>query len=327
MSIWERTRARRRTLSAAIWLIAVNYSTPRPADAQGQSPNTALSWHVPTGAGCATVDEIELRLAQLTDHTFAAGSAVLSFRILVRIAPSDDSGWRARIVLSDLAHGAEQPVGEREVATRLPDCRAIDVPVVLVMATLLDDLRQRSSAQAAVATTDGSTHDRVGIGAFGAAEAGLLPVARLGATLGVQLPSALPFVIDASAYLPYDQLTAGRGARVWLFHGGVSACPELLASSTSLQLQLCGGGQAGAIWGESRNLGQSRGRLRALILVAIEPRVSLRLFDGVWAQLSVAASWLPLRPGFEWEVRGQTYTLESSPFALIARIGVITFLR
>ena len=297
---------------------------PRSVFAQAQSPNVALSWNVPATVGCATPDEIELRLAQLTDHRFAVPPAPLSFRILVNIV-SYDGGWRARIALVDLARSQELPVGAREVATRMNDCRTIDVPVVLVIATLLDDLREQTSAKTPKAPVKDSVHDHIGIGAAVALQAGLTPDPRFGATLGVQLPWLAPIVIDASTYLPYEELSEGRGARVWPFHGGASVCPRLLGSATSVDLQVCAGVQAGALWGQSLNLSENQSLLRGFILLGIEPRFSIRLVDGVWAQLSIAANWLPLRAGFEWQLREQTYTLETARFAVMARIGVITF--
>ena len=306
-------------------LVALSYVCPWVIRSVHAEPaRVALSWQAPVDAECATAEEIQSRVARLTDHTLTLDPASQGYRILAEVVPRAAS-WRAHIALLD-AQGAT--LGTREVLGRLPDCQALDVPVVLVISMLLDDLQEHESRSLAAVSGRRARDARVGIGATATGELGLAASPALGVTLMTELPvSRLPLLISASSYLATEQIdTLRRGIRSSAFHAGASLCPRLLRAG-AVDLQLCGGAQLGVVWAIPLGLmGPARGLL-PILMFGLEPRLLLELTQGLVAQLSIAANWAAVRPNFDFDIEGQgTRRLHGDPFVLMARIGIIIFL-
>jgi hypothetical protein len=296
-----------------------------PAWALAREPaRVALSWQAPVDAGCTSAQEIQRRVARLTDHTLLLAAAGPSFRIVADLAPRDAS-WQAHITLLDL-HGGT--LGTREVQGRLPDCQALDVPAVLVISMLLDDLQQQEEARAQAALGQRRMRDsHLGIGASASAALGLGPSAQLGITLAAEVPVGVPLLFAASSYLPFEQTDViGRGMSSSSVHAGLSLCPRLVRAGV-MDIQLCAGAQAGLAWARAVGLRHSEAGLLPILMLGLEPRLLLELSDGLAAQLSLAANWAAIRPNFEYTIVGDgTRRLTGEPFVLMARIGFITSL-
>lgn len=283
----------------------------------------ALWWQAPVDAGCTTAQEIQRRVARLTDRTLLLAAAGPSFRIVADVAPRDAS-WQAHIALLDV-HGAT--LGTRDVQGRLPDCQALDVPSVLVISMLLDDLQQQEDARAHAAAGGRRVRDsRLGVGVSATGVVGFGPNPQLGVTLTGDLPVAgVPLLIAASSYLPFEQTDViGRGMRSSSVHAGMSLCPRLVRAG-AMDIQLCAGAQAGLAWATAVGLSQSAGGLLPIVMLGLEPRLLIELTAGLAAQLSLAANWAAIRPNFDFTITGDgPRTLQSDPFVLMARIGFIT---
>ena len=308
--------------AAALHAIALGTSAQAEAIAPGR---VNLAWQAPAAAGCATPEEIQSRVARLTERALAIDAQTAAFRITADVAPFAQS-WRARIALEN-ARGLT--LGTRDVQARLPDCHALDVPATLVIATLLDDLHHHEvhAASAAISGTRRNASN-VAIGASAASALGLGGRSWFGGALVLQWPVfGVPMPVEASVYAPVEDLDSrGRGMRSFGFHGGASLCPGLFGG-TAVDLRVCAGAQAGGVWGKGVGLTSSKQGLSALVMVGLEPKLWVAITQRAAAQLSVAGHWVAVRPNFDISIEGEgVRKLESNPFAVTARIGLISFL-
>jgi hypothetical protein len=301
---------------ALAWLVM-----PR-ARAQAEPARVALTWQTPDSAGCATQREIETEVGRLTEREPITRGQSYQIQALALL---HEGRWVASVALLD-EH--ERILGGREVTGEFATCRDLDVPVALVVSTLLDGLRAPVVAPAsAPASAAAPKPGKVGLGAFVAGASGLAPTLAAGAGLEVQLPLAWPLVFEASAYLPREQVdSAGRGARSFSFHAGASLCPRLFGQRH--QLRLCGGLQAGAALAKGVGLTDNERATQPLVMVGLEPKLVLGLTKSWAAQLSLGVHVVALRPSFDWNIEGSGgRSLLVKPIALVARIGIIDFLR
>lgn len=293
--------------------------------AQAEPARVALTWETPDAAGCASQREIEAEVGRLTEREPSTRGPSYQIHALALL---HEGRWVASVALRD-EHA--RILGGREVTGEFARCRDLDVPVALVVATLLDGLRtppqspvEPPSAPAEAAKT---SPRKLGIGAFVVGASGLAPRLTAGAGVEVQLPLSWPLVFEASAYLPREQVDgAGRGVRSFSFHAGAGVCPRLFGQRH--QLRLCGGLQLGGALAKSVGLTESGRAIRPLLLVGLEPKLVLGLTKSWALQLSLGLHVAALRPRFEWNIEGSgERNLGVQPFALLARIGIIDFLR
>jgi hypothetical protein len=316
-----RTCALRLFVSALAWLVP---GWSRAADAS-EPARVALSWKTPEAVDCASEDEIRAEVARLSEQRLVTRDPEFEIEAL---ALAHEGSWVASVALRD-----EQGriLGGREVAGSYSVCRELSVPVALVVATLLDGLREQpepTPARAAEAPpAPPERAGKIGVGVFLSGAWGLLPKLALGAGAQLELPLAWPLVLEAGASLPgKDVDAAGRGARAFSFHGGAALCPRLVGQRHALHL--CGGAQAGAAVARSVGLDQSRASVKPLLWVGIEPKLVLGLTASWALQLSLGAWWVAVHPRFHWQIEGSGgHDLRTQPFALGARIRVIDFLR
>lgn len=309
--------------AAALHAVALGTSAQAEAIAPAR---VNLAWQAPAAAGCATPEEIQGRVARLTDRVLAIGAQAPAFRITADVSPFEQS-WRARIALEN---DRGLTLGTRDVQARLPDCHALDVPATLVIATLLDDLHHHEVQSAAAAADSGTRSNRsnVAIGASAASAIGLGKRSWFGGALVVQWPAfGVPVPIEASVYAPVEDLDSrGRGMRSFGFHAGASLCPGLMGGS-AVDLRVCFGAQAGGVWGKGVGLTSSNYGLSPLLMVGVEPKLWVAITKGMAAQLSATGHWVAVRPEFDIDIEGEgVRTFESNPFAVTARIGLISFL-
>ena len=314
---WVQRLASAITLGAGVLLYSLAAQAAPPAD-------VALSWQAP--AGCATQPEIEQQLRPLTEGRLleSAGGRAHSFEIVARLA-RQDGAWSAHITLI----GAQQKVlGGRALIARTEDCRALDVPASLVIATLLDGLSQQTAAPAR------SPPVPVLLTPFVAVAQGLGPGPRVGAGLGLELPLAVPLAFDATMYLPGQQLDEdGRGVRFWGLHGGASACPgqSILRSragghawTSAFSLRLCAGVQAGAVRARGAGLDESQSAWLPLVLLGLEPQLLWALNEVLTGQLALAARWTAVNPSFDWTIAGESpHQLTMERFSFAVRFGLM----
>lgn len=304
-------------VSALAWLLA---GASRGEDAA----RSGLVWKAPPESDCASAEQIRAEVDRLSETPLATRGQQFEIEAL---ALRHEGGWVASVALRD---EQGRVLGGREVSGPYASCRDLDVPVALVVATLLDELRQPAPKPVPAATSTPAPPERraaIGVGAFVSGALGLAPRLTLGAGASVELPLAWPLLFSASAYLPGRVTDAqGRGARVVSFHAGAAVCPRLVGRRHALRL--CGSGQLGAVVAKGVGLTESRPATRPMIMLGLEPQLVLGLTPSWVLQVSLGAHWLPVHPRFHWAIegRGEGHT-GTEAFALIARIGIIDFLR
>jgi hypothetical protein len=313
------------------------------APARAEQDTVQLAWSVPDGSGCATEEELRQLVERLSERApFAVGGATTDFTIAGVLEPVETS-WRARIVLRD-ARGNE--LGQREVLGRSPTCRTLNVPVALVIVTLLDSLRQGPHSPAPVESEPaapplpkpqvtgpftigapagdhkaanaprhgraaGSTEHAspvLGLGAFAALDLSLLPSPTPGLGTAVELRVPVPIAIEAAIYLPVEEVDAqGRGAELSLWHFGAALCPELrISPGATLRAQLCAAGQLGAINAAGHGLTQAATAQRLVAVLGFEPKLVWFVNDALSARASILAGWVLARPSFRVDIEGQS---------------------
>lgn len=317
-------------MSALVWFV------PLRSRADAEVPRVALAWKPPPGSGCATQDEIQAEVARLSERPLITRDPRFEIEAL---ALFHEGSWVASVALRD-AQGSI--LGGREVSGPYVSCRDLDVPVALVVATLLDGLREREEPkpEPVVAAAPAPAPEpeqaaplpawregKVGVGAFVAGAWGLAPPLALGGGVQVELPLAWPLVFEASAYLPGKKVDDdGRGVRAFGFHAGVALCPRLFGRRH--ELRLCGGAQVGAVSAHGVDLTTSKRSTQPLLLLGLEPKFVLGVTSSWALQLGFGAHWVAIHPRFHWEIEGAGEgRLETRAFALLMRIGVIDFLR
>jgi hypothetical protein len=289
----------------------------------------ALVWKTPSAGDCASSQQIHAEVEHLSETAVVTSEQDFELEVLAFV---HEGSWVASVALRD-AHG--RVLGGREVTGPYASCRDLDVPVALVVATLLDELHLQPAPQP-VATANHpapapplalAPRQVIGVAAFMSGALGLVPRLTLGFGVGVELPFAWPLVFSASAYLPGEETDAeGRGARALSFHGGAATCPKLAGQRHTLRL--CGSAQIGAVVAKGVGLTESDQAAKPMLLLGLEPQLVLGLTPSWALQISLGAHWLPVRPSFHWEIEHSAGgTLEAEALALMARIGIIDFLR
>lgn len=290
--------------------------------ADTEPAHVALKWQAPTAAGCATQDEIESEVSRLTEREPATRGP--SFWIEA-VALLHEGRWVASVALRD---ERGRIVGGREVSGDYASCRELDLPVALVIATLLDGLRAPEAIEPAPPASSAELRTgKVGVRAFAAGAWGLAPTLAAGIGAGVELPLGWPVSIDATVYVPREQVDgAGRGARAFSVHAGAALCPRLWGLRYALHV--CGGAQAGAALARGVGLSESERAAKPLVMLGLEPQLVLGLTASWALQLSLAAQWVAVHPRFHWQIEGMDDgVLATRRFALTARIGIIDFPR
>jgi hypothetical protein len=295
--------------------------------AEVEAARVALVWKAPSDLACATSGQIRAQVERLSQTPLVAREAEFEIEAM---AIWHEGSWVASVALRD---AAGHILGGREVTGRYAACRDLDLPVALVVATLLDQLRTEP-VPAAVAPPpappqpqEAKPRNGFGVGAFLAGAFGLLPQLTVGAGAIVELASAWPVAFTASAYWPGHELDANeRGAKTISFHAGTSVCPRLFGQRHLLRL--CADAQVGAALAKSVDLSASQSAGRPLVLLGLAPQLVLRLTASWALQTSLGAYFAPVRPEFHWQIEGSdTHSTAAQAFALIARISVIDFLR
>jgi hypothetical protein len=236
-----------RSLSLGVLLLAPTAGAVEP------SPRVVLELTRGEGTeACIDAPALERAVERRLKHPVFAHGAPASLRVAVTLGRSPSGGWSATLGLRSNA-GAE--LGARELDTAAKHCSALDDPLVLVVALLVDSPEAREEASKAAETTPATSASlppkptppaghttaleipadtfaprepwHVDLAASGATEVGTLPGVALGGdlSLGVRPPHFIELRL-AGAVLPANvaHTSADRGGRFWLALAGLSAC-------------------------------------------------------------------------------------------------------
>jgi hypothetical protein len=254
-----------------------------------------LQWERPTASTCITPAALEQRVEALLGRAVFAPQDRADLQIAGNVEWSG-AGWVAtlRIDARDASlHGFRQL---RQDGT---DCAALNSPLTVVLATLIDVAQSESARDEGVA---------IAIGAAAALGLGVLPKPAAGASLwvGVLPNPAWSVWLDASTWLPVTKLDATqRGASFDAWQAGLALCRELRASAR-LTLAVCADGQFGAIAGEGRGLGPNRASHLLIAETGLELAASLQLSSIVSLRASTGAAVFLSRQPFYAEMADGT---------------------
>lgn len=127
------------TRLAALLVLIVSAAEARAQDGAGAVPprTSSLSWvRLPGAEGCigthALASAVETRLRRTVFVSASAADVSVEGRVERTSSPR---GWRAVVAMSD-AHGAA--LGERTLESAEPSCGALDEPLALVVAVMID---------------------------------------------------------------------------------------------------------------------------------------------------------------------------------------------
>lgn len=294
-----------------------------PHGARADTARAHLSWQAPEG--CTTLDVLKDRLGLLVKRPvlWVAESDGSRFSIEV-VAEPMQARWRARITLRD---ASGRVLGMRGVESRFEQCSELNVPVVLVIATLVDGLwdeLEAASAPAAEPTSPREATRRGALGAFWGATYGLGGGSWWSLGLRLDVPGPWPIALDARVNPPAADVDArGRGARLGVALAGLSVCPSLWTGPWRQALSLCAGVQAGVVWGSGIQLTAERSRTLPMAYFELGPAWSLPLGSAILLRISLNGGLVFVRPQFEWSVAGGRITAQSERFLLGAQISLM----
>jgi hypothetical protein len=324
----ERARSRVSVLGRAAFWIAVTScasvaAPPSAAAAQGRlaaEPQATLSWRAPQDAECSSGEQLRAQVAHLSEQTMTLGDVASPYRIEAIITPNRES-WQAQVTMRD-ARG--QTLRSRMVSGRTPSCGSIDVAAAVVIATMLDSLRNElPRSQARTAPPPSASGRGPGLSAFAAINSQLVFDAWLGGGLALELGDDLQLTVSASVYAPGEQKDSrGRGAQLWGFHAGAALCPAVVRGNI-IDLHVCAGAQGGAVLASGVGLTRQNDATVPLALALAGPKVTLMLSRTFAVQLAASAAWAFVRPKVLWsDADGDTEAVPGSKIALLMQLGV-----
>lgn len=285
--------------------------------ASGDPAHAHLVWQTPAGQHCIVQRELERGVeALLARDVFVQQDR--ADELVVGSIVRRDGSWLASVTLRS---AAGQALGVRELSNADADCAALNRPLIIVLATLLDtpvDLKADLGAG-----TRG-----FGVGLALGLNRGVLPRSALTAgALGMYAPGGLwpTFWLEAQGLMSQTlRDNAGHGGRFQAFQGTLSACPSVL-HSTSFELAACVGAQLGWLRGWGLGLVRNRAQSRFTGGVLFEPALSLRLLPHMSARLSAALSVALDRPTFYFDAMdGSRHSIHRPQlFGAMVRLGFI----
>lgn len=285
-------------------------STPRPA---------SLGWTRLEGAeGCIGAGDLARAVEALLGKRAFVSAAESELSIEGRVAPRAEGGFRASLEVADRDG---QSLGRRDLDTSADDCRALDEPLRLAIALMVDPEGalgapsppppeppppaspplESAPQPSPISTPPPAPTPWRGDLALGATFGfGLLPSVAPGLVLSASLepPWFVPLESVLSVYLPQSIASpAGLEASLFTMRGEGYVCPLSHVGET-LGARACLGGELGLLSAEGAAVDDAEEGLRVQFGVGLRGRLGLRVAAplGLYAAGSVAVR--PLREGF-----------------------------
>ncbi len=314
----------KRTRSSTLVAVAA-FSLCAHAQSADMGKTASLSWTRLEGAqGCVGTGDLARAVETLVGHSVFVSAAQAELSIEGRVEPRAGGGFRAVVSVSSKEG---KPLGSRELSTEEANCRALDEPVALAIALMVDpdaalgpkpaaEPEQPPAAPVRQAETkviekqvpvyvpvpveqpapkprpswQGDVFAAMAVGA------GYLPNLHLAGVAGASLqpPYFVPLEAVISVLLPQEK-SAARGAAVSFFLArlGLFLCP-LSTRGEILAARLCGGAEGGVITAAGEGFDADDAGVRAQLGVAARARLSARIVGPLAFAGAVAAS-VPLR--------------------------------
>jgi hypothetical protein len=323
-----------RSTGARALLLAALLAAGR-AHAGDPAPRTSsLGWVRLKGAETcaaprAVAEAVEKRLGRAVFVAPSRADVTVEGRI-ERAGPS--GGWRATITLSD-EHGAV--LGTRELTSDAADCRALDAPITLALALMIDPdaalapppspppapappapappaplpLLPPPPLPAAIPAAPAPAAPlrswRAGVQIGFAGSLGLLPHPAPGLTLRLHVvpPRGPAFEIGASAWLEGNAGASGAGGAYATFdlaYGSLAVCP-LAATVARTSFFACAGAQAGSLRGQGVSFDTPYAQEQLVLDVTAEAHVRRALAGPFFAAAGLGFVVPIVRRPFQWE--------------------------
>jgi hypothetical protein len=263
---WQLAAALAGALGSGWPALTLAQSAPAP---DPSVPQVALAWSGP-GPELTCLGEEGLARAvndYLGRDAFAVGRVDLVLAVNLERLP--DRTWRAVLELRDPSGTA---LGARELVSSTELCASLDEPLVLAVALMVDSEAEPAPISP-VAEPEPEPEPEppaappprrappawrwaVDVDASVAVEAGLLPAARPGLELGLELEAAswLSARVSGFAFLPAaSELPGNAEVGIWLAGGVLALCPGIRAGR-GFRAALCAGPVYGLLVATSRGL-------------------------------------------------------------------------
>ncbi len=343
-----RRRSLRRRLPARSWRLVALALAACPAHlsaAEERPARVSLSWALgPEAAQCIQPDELRRQVSiHLSRPAFVdASQAELVVDGKVR---RDGPGWVADITLR---RPSGSFLGRRQIETTAEHCSALDEPVALALALMIDltpeELEQRTQeapraprrdpapqppAKIAISETAHAPRKpwKADLAVLGALSVGLVPDVGFGTRLaiGVEPPSFPRTELELAAYLATqaDATTSDSGTKLQASALALLLCP-LQYRSASIEGWVCGGQSLGLIRSQGFGFVKNQESNRLLIAGALRARGALRLSGPLSLRAGVGADVPLLRDRFVYRRSdGQSATLfRPKPVVGTAELGL-----
>jgi hypothetical protein len=301
---------------------ALSLCAARSAHAQSSHKTASLSWTRLEGAqGCVGTRDLARAVETLLGQPLFVSASQAELSIEGRVEPRRAGGFRALVSVSNRGG---QSLGSRELSTDEAECGALDEPVALAIALMVDPDATLAPKPAAEAEEPPPLREpetqviekqvpvyvpvpieqpappapaawRGDVFAAAALGAGYLPGPHLAAVAGASLepPSLVPLEAVISLLLPQEE-SAGRGAAVSFFLArlGLFVCPvshrgDLVAA------RLCAGGEAVLISAAGEGFDADGAGVRGQLAAAARARLSARIV-GPLALAGAAGASVPV---------------------------------
>jgi hypothetical protein len=270
-------------------------------------PQVALAWSGP-GPELTCLGEDGLARAvneYLGRDAFAVDRVDMVLAVSVERLP--DRRWRAVLELRDPAGAA---LGARELNSSSELCTSLDEPLVLAVALMVDseaepvpvshaaepELEPEPRTVSPRPRAQPRRRWRVDADASLALEAGLLPAARPGLELGLELEASswLSARLSGFAFLPAAaELPGDASVGIWLGGGMIALCPGIRHES-GFRAALCAGPVYGLLVATSRGL-EGGGTVRRRFLAGAVGVRGLAPLGGRWSSVVEVRGVLPYR--------------------------------
>ncbi len=302
-------RARATALVTIAWLVA-----GIDARASEEAVTYSLGWtRMPGAETCVAAGALARAVEARLGHPAWAPASAAKVSIEGYVEKrSDGVGWRAHVELTD-ERGTQ--LGQRDVTSQEVDCAALEQPLTLVLALIIDPrllldpdptivppislpVQSRAEPGRDVSPIGGPTErpapraqetpaaipGRGEIHAGVAVAAGLLPGVAAGITLNEALPlGSWSAELGGTLFLPREiAAESGRGATFSLLALAARACPLELRDTKSL-LRACGGAAGGVIVAQGFGFDQPDRAQRPAFFALASVEGAVRVAGPVWA--------------------------------------------
>jgi hypothetical protein len=316
-----RSRSTRAAVAGAAFACALGGATASPARAEPTAtPRPAsLGWTRLEGAeGCIGAGDLARAVEALLGKRAFVSVAEAELSIEGRVAPRAEGGFQASLEVAD-RNG--QSLGRRDLDNPSSDCRALDEPLRLAIALMIDpegalgapppppapnpppasappEPPPPAAPLPAVPPAPTPWRGDLALGAIFAF--GLLPSAAPGLVLSASLepPWFVPLESVLSVYLPQStQSPAGLEASLFTMRGEGYVCPLAHVGDT-FGARACVGGELGLLSAEGAAVDDAEEGLRVQLGVGLRGRVGLRVAAPLGFYAAGGVVVRPLREGF-----------------------------